>query len=74
VPFFWRSPGTLLIRITGAAAVLHEIMQAGREVIGLERVRPTSNFVLPRLDMIYASGVTISVQLKPSRHGRKMHG
>jgi hypothetical protein len=53
VPFFWQSPGTLLIEGSGLGAILPVITGAGAIVLGFEGFELESTDIHPRLDLIF---------------------
>jgi hypothetical protein len=53
VPFFWRTPGTLLIAATGVVEVLRDLVAHGYRVLGYEGFDLDGAKVHPRLDLIY---------------------
>src|SRR5438093_8482033 len=55
VPFWWRDPGTLLISVTGIAAVRRDVLTSGWKVIGLEGFELEGSDIHPRLDLIFDS-------------------
>ena len=53
----WCTPGTMLIRIIGLPDVLHEVVAAGHEILGLEGFDlQVDGYHVPRLDLIYDRG------------------
>jgi hypothetical protein len=52
VPFFWRGPGTLLIKRSGLGKVLPVVTAAGAAVLGFEGFELESTDLHPRLDLI----------------------
>ena len=52
IPFFWQSPGTLLIMRSRIEEVLHLVEAAGEVVLGLEGFELDSA-VHPRMDLIF---------------------
>jgi hypothetical protein len=53
VPFYWRSPGTMLIAGTGLGDVLQILAEQGLPAIGLEGFEMVPPDITPRLDLIY---------------------
>jgi hypothetical protein len=54
VPFFWRGPGTLLIRGSGISAVLRTALISGEaRLLGLEGFELDGSDVRPRIDLIF---------------------
>ena len=56
VAFRWDDPGTFLIDIRGAAAVLRDVMDQGFEPLGIEGFEIADGSIHPRLDLIYDAG------------------
>jgi hypothetical protein len=56
VPFFWQSPGTMLISGKGVVGVLEQVQASGEEVIGLEGFELESTDIHPRIDLIFDAG------------------
>lgn len=58
VPFWWRSPGTLLISGAGARDIINRVESSGQKVIGLEGFELESAVIHPRLDLIYDASIS----------------
>ena len=56
VPFFWRTPGTMLIRIRGLPDVLRDVLEAGFRISGLEGFYLEGDLIAPQLDLTYDAG------------------
>lgn len=52
VPFFWLSPGTLLIKKSGLASVVPKVVAAGGKILGFEGFKLDGSDVCPQLDLI----------------------
>lgn len=53
IPFFWRTPGTMLISGKGIRSVLKEVAAQGHKILGLEAFELESTDIHPRLDLIF---------------------
>lgn len=53
VAFRWNGPGTFLIDVAGAPAVVNAVATKGFEVIGLEGFEIDGLVIHPRLDLIW---------------------
>jgi hypothetical protein len=51
VPFFWRSPGTLLVEQSGVDEVVKDVIHQGRKLLGFEGFRMDPS-IWPQLDCI----------------------
>ena len=52
-PFFWQSPGLMLISRRGVARVMADLEQRGIRILGLEGFELDGAELHPRLDLIY---------------------
>lgn len=52
IPFFWQSPGTLLISGSGVADVVELVEAGGYRVLGFEGFELEGPSVRPRIDLI----------------------
>jgi len=55
VPFFWQSPGTMLVSPSGAKEVVQTLLSRGYDIHGLEGFELESTTTLPRIDRIFDS-------------------
>jgi hypothetical protein len=53
VPFFWRSPGSLLISGKGIRTVLEQVVSDGNTILGLEGFELESSVIHARIDLIF---------------------
>lgn len=62
VPFFWRTPGTMLISAKGMRTVLKEVSAEGYRVLGMEAFELESPDVHPRLDLIFDASLQTEIE------------